>query len=162
MTAAPDESGPDELGISAISGRPDMVTGGDALLRIELPRAVQRESLQVTLNGETDVTPAFRTGAGTGELLGLVTGLREGENTVEVTTRAPGGPHASITLVDHPAQGPVFSGPHQRPFACETAAFAIPVIGGRLGEPLDADCTIAPPGRLLLPDHRRRLQALAS
>ncbi|MEZ7124804.1 DUF6351 family protein [Nonomuraea sp. AD125B] len=144
VTAEPDESRPDELGISAISGRPDMVTGGDSLLRIALPRAVSRENLQVTVNGQADVTSAFQAGAGAGELLGLVTGLREGENTVEVTTRTPGGPRASITLVNHPAQGPVFSGPHERPFACETAAFAIPVIGGRLGEPLDADCTIAP------------------
>ncbi|WP_336213465.1 DUF6351 family protein [Nonomuraea sp. LPB2021202275-12-8] len=143
VTAKPDESGPDELRISAISGRADMATGGDSLLRIELPRAVPRESLQVTLNGQTDVTPAFQTGPGTGELVGLVTGLREGKNTVEVTAQAPNRPRASITLVNHPAQGPVFSGPHEQPFACETAGFAIPVIGGRLGEPLDANCTIA-------------------
>ncbi|WP_219506188.1 DUF6351 family protein [Nonomuraea ceibae] len=144
VTAGPDGPEPDELRISTVSGRPDMVSGGDALLRIELPRPVPRESLRVTVNGQADVTPAFRTGAETSELLGLVTGLREGENTVEVAGRTPGGPRASITLVNHPAQGPVFSGLHQQPFACETAAFAIPVIGGRLGEPLDANCTIAP------------------
>ncbi|MGW4797335.1 DUF6351 family protein [Nonomuraea sp. NPDC004297] len=142
VTAEPDKSGPGELKISALSGRADMVSGGDSLLRIELPRALPRESLRVTLNGRTDVTPAFRAGPGAGELAGLVTGLREGENTVEVT--APDRPRASITLVNHPAQGPVFSGPHEQPFACETAAFAIPVIGGRLGEPLDANCTITP------------------
>lgn len=27
---------------------------------------------------------------------------------------------------------------------CETAQFTIPVVGGTLGDPLDADCTVAP------------------
>jgi hypothetical protein len=45
---------------------------------------------------------------------------------------------------NYPRQGPVFSGPHQQPFVCETAKFTIPVIGGTLGDPLDADCTVAP------------------
>ncbi|WP_083502050.1 DUF6351 family protein [Sphaerimonospora mesophila] len=144
VTAGPDESGPAELTISTISGRADMVTGDDSLLRIELPRAVPRESLRVTLNDRTDITSAFTAGPGADELIGLVTGLRMGENTVEVSAPVPGRPRASITLVNHPAQGPVFSGPHQQPFACETAAFRIPVIGGTLGEPLDANCTIEP------------------
>ncbi|WP_433225923.1 DUF6351 family protein [Microtetraspora malaysiensis] len=142
VTAAPDKAGPGELRITAISGRADMVTGGDSLLRIDLPRAVPRESLRVTLNGRTDVTPAFRNGPGADELVGLVTGLREGRNTVEVTAQVPRRPRSSITLVNYPAHGPVFSGPHQQPFACETAAFQIPVIGGTLGEPLDANCAI--------------------
>ncbi|GAB1511584.1 DUF6351 family protein [Actinophytocola sp. KF-1] len=119
--------------ITVLSGRPDTVTGGDALLRVSAPAATR-----VTRNG-ADVTSAFRWDPATGTLTGLVGGLRIGGNTV--TAYAPGSTPVTVRLVNHPIEGPVFSGPHQHPFVCETGTFRLPVLGDTLGPPLDDDCS---------------------
>ncbi|MBC6461665.1 DUF6351 family protein [Actinomadura sp. HBU206391] len=53
-------------------------------------------------------------------LVGLVDGMRAGRNVL--TAEAKGGRRldARLTLTDHPVTGPIFSGPHQRPFVCKT------------------------------------------
>ncbi|TCO44562.1 hypothetical protein EV646_110276 [Kribbella antiqua] len=119
----------DELRLEILSGRADMVSGGDALVRVAGPSRVQ-----VTLNGR-DVTSAFTAG------IGLVGGMRLGSNTLRASA---GEQQAVLEVVNFPRRGPVFSGPQEQPFLCETAAFVVPVIGGTLGEPLDDDCTVAP------------------
>jgi Tannase-like family of unknown function (DUF6351) len=140
------------LEIQAVSSRPDMVSGGDALVQIKAP-AGSRKKLKVTVNG-TDVTASFKPDAN-GALLGLVANLKDGRNEIRGTA---GGAHASLTLVNHPVSGPVFSGPHQKPFVCETEMWA--AFG--LGKPADADCsaptavryfykTTEPPAPLAMP-----------
>ena len=88
--------------------------------------------LTVTRDG-TDVTAVFAT-RGNGERRGLVTGLHEGENTLVAIS---GAQRATLVVRDHPATGPITSGPHQEPFACRTE-------DAGLGPPLDEDCSIAP------------------
>jgi hypothetical protein len=138
-----DDRAPRRLTVSSVSSPPDAVSGGDALLRIAVPKDIPLEEVSVRLNRRADVTAAFEP-AGDRHLIGLVDGLTRGENRVDVTAHAKGRPSASITLVNHPAEGPIFSGPHQQPFACETSHFRLAVIGGTLGEPLDEYCTIEP------------------
>lgn len=124
----------------SLSSRPDMVTGGDALVGVVLPPDTDPSSVQVALDG-TDVTSAFRVGHGASDLLvGLVEGL-PGGGELTVTT-SDGTPRAALTLVDHPITGPVFSGPHEHPFVCETDAFTL-VSGETLGAPLDEFCSVA-------------------
>ena len=41
-----------------------------------------------------------------------------------------------LTVINHPITGPVFSGPHEQPFVCETETAG-------LGAPLDSDCSVA-------------------
>src|SRR5699024_10818730 len=48
---------------------------------------------------------------------------------------------ASVQVTNHPGEGPLFSGPHEKPFICQTDEFTLPVIGGTLGEPLDEHCS---------------------
>ncbi|MFU8852033.1 DUF6351 family protein [Micromonospora sp. SL1-18] len=144
VTAGPDETGPRELTAATLSGRADMVTGGDALLRIAVPRDIPRDHVRIRLNGDTDITTDFRPRPGTDDLIGLATGLRLGDNQVDAATTIPRPRHASITLVNHRPEGPVFSGPHEQPYLCETAGFTLPVVGGTLGQPLDKNCTIKP------------------
>ncbi len=48
----------------------------------------------------------------------LVGGLRLGSNTLAATVA---GSTATLTITDHPIQGPVLSGPRQTPFACTTS-----------------------------------------
>ena len=125
--------------LTVLSGRPDTVSGGDALLGISLPSDAAPADVRVSVNG-SDVTSAFRPDAGTRRLVGLVGGLRLGANEVSV---ALGDASATaVTLVNHPIEGPVLSGPHEQPFVCETAAFELPS-GETLGAPLDEHCSVA-------------------
>ncbi|HEY6363140.1 MAG TPA: DUF6351 family protein [Vicinamibacterales bacterium] len=119
-----------------LSSRPDLATGGDALVRIDLPAGTAATDVKVTVNG-TDVTPALR--ADRGGLIGLVTGMANGSNTLTATAR---GRTASATLVNHPITGPLISSPQEQPFVCMTDRFKLQS-GGTLGKPLDADCSIA-------------------
>ncbi len=124
--------------LQILSGRPDMVTGGDALVAVRAAPDADLSELRVTLDG-ADVTAAFRP-TGTGALVGLVEGLpRESELAL---ASADGTTLGAVALVNHPVEGPVFSGPHEQPFVCETEAFEMPS-GETLGAALDANCSIA-------------------
>src|SRR3954466_4228754 len=68
--------------ISTVSNRADLISGGDALVRISVPGDFRR-SLRVGLNGH-DVTKAF-TASSDGRGLGLLSGLRNGRNVVTAT-----------------------------------------------------------------------------
>ena len=126
--------------VTVLSGRPDMVSGGDALLRIDVPADVAPSDVRVAVNG-VDATGAFRAAAEARRLTGLVDGLPLGASEVSVTV-AGGEGGAVIELVNHPLEGPVFSGPHEQPFVCETDAFELPS-GETLGAPLDENCSAA-------------------
>ncbi|GAA1615840.1 MULTISPECIES: DUF6351 family protein [Kribbella] len=128
-------SRPIELQI--LSSRPDMVTGGDALVHVDVSEA-DADDVRVTLNGK-DVSPVFS--ADDTGLTGLVSGIRLGKNVLRAEA---GGRRTTLEVRDSPRQGPVFAGPREQPYVCETANATIPVIGGTLGPPLDDDCTIAP------------------
>ena len=125
--------------VTVLSGRPDMVSGGDALLRIDVPADVAPSDVRVAVNG-VDATGAFRAAAAR-RLTGFVDGLPLGASEVSVTV-AGGEGAAALELVNHPLEGPVFSGPHEQPFVCETDAFELPS-GETLGAPLDENCSAA-------------------
>lgn len=139
--AAPTAPRPGPVEISVLSGRPDTVTGGDALVRIDVPVNVPVHRVRVAADG-VDVTSAFVADSRARTLTGVVTGLPEGDSSITTSGPSPRA-DAELTVTNHPRTGPVFSGPHQQPFVCETATFAVPVIGGTLGQPLDQDCSIA-------------------
>jgi hypothetical protein len=129
------------LAITALSSRPDTVSGGDVLVQISYPPN-QRLPLVVSLN-DHDVTGVFRQGATPNTWIGLVSGLQLGSNVVRVRTKSPAGDQ-SLELTNHPITGPIISGPHETPFICMTQNFPIPGNStARLGPPLDADCSAA-------------------
>lgn len=135
------QTGATDLRLATVSARNDMVSGGDVLVSIlpTGPNAAARAT--VTLNGQ-DVSGAFRPAPGGRGLIGLVTGLRLGANTIAAS--APGAAARAILTVDNwPIDGPIFSGPHETPYACMTHVFQLPVTGGTLGKALDANCSIA-------------------
>ena len=117
-----------QLDLSVLSGPADMVTGGDAL--VELSGAAAG-SVQVELDGR-DVTSSFRTGVNPSLLVGQLTELKLGKNTL---TARMGEQSASLELINFPRTGPVFSGPHQEPFVCQTEQVG-------LGPPSDANCSV--------------------
>jgi hypothetical protein len=58
-----------------------------------------------------------------------------------VLSDAEGVSQAKLRLFNHPIEGPVFSGPHEEPFVCQTEDFEL-VSGETLGTPLDESCSV--------------------
>jgi hypothetical protein len=114
---------PGELRIEVLSGRGDLVTGGDALVRVVLPAGATARGMKVDDDGR-DVTAAFK-----GRTDGLVTGLSLGRNVLRAVL--PDGRGARLTLTNAPLGGPVFSGPQIQPWTCA-------------GEVADAQCNRTP------------------
>jgi hypothetical protein len=117
------------LELLTISSRPEMVTGNDVLIDAHIPSRDAGKHPTITLNGN-DVTSAFHP-TDSGVLRGLVSGLTPGRNVIEIKVQKQS---AQIAVINHPNTGPVFSGPHQKPFACQTE-------DNKLGPALDADCS---------------------
>jgi hypothetical protein len=138
--------------ITVLSAQPHSVSGGDALLRIDLPERVNLRDVRVTLNRQ-DVTSAFDADDAPHSLTGLVTGLRIGKNSFSafVNNSRDAALTARLTLTNYPIAGPIFSGPHQEPFICTTAQFKIysgvygvePLDDTTLGTPADPQCSAA-------------------
>ncbi len=116
----------EKIELKVLSGRPEMVSGGSALVLISGPSL---NSVKVSLNGQL-ISGSFRPGRIPGTLLGRVEGLKPGTNVLEARD---GHGSQKIILTNHPIGGPVFSGPHQQPFICQTE-FA------GLEKAADADC----------------------
>lgn len=114
--------------VRVLSSRPHQVTGGDALLEVELGEGVGEEDVTITVN-EADISDAFSPHPVRDSLTGLVGTLAEGHNVVEVIVDEES--VATKRLINHPDIGPIFSGPNQQPFAC--------TVDEELGFPLIVD-----------------------
>ena len=102
------------LHIDVLSDRADLISGGDALVAVDLPTGADPSAVHVTA-GARDVTSQFATRAN-GRFEGLVTGLELGPNVL--TAALPGATDGTVTIVNHPIGGPVFSGPQIQPWTC--------------------------------------------
>lgn len=114
------------------------VTGGDVLVRITLAPAIAADTVKVTV-GDRAVTGALRAGPAPHTLMGVISGLKIGPNTITAAT-ADGRARTSLEVTNYPMTGPVISGPWQQPFICQTDLFKLPD-GTTLGPPLDANCS---------------------
>jgi hypothetical protein len=115
----------DGLEISILSSSPDMVSGGDALVRVDVPSSIELDQATVELNG-AEITAAFAPHPEDHALVGLVDGLVLGKNVLRAKAENK---KAKLSVTNHPITGPIFSGPHQQPFVCKTE-------GAGLGQPL--------------------------
>ena len=117
------------LDIATLSTHADRVSGGDVLVQITSDAS---GAGTVTLNG-VDVTSAFHPGTAANTVVGLLTGLNLGKNTL-----AAGG--KSLVITNYSIKGPIVSGPYVQPFICQTQDFRLPD-GTTLGIPIDVDCS---------------------
>jgi hypothetical protein len=102
--------------IDVLSSRPELVSGGDALVAISGIEAAPKVTL-----GANDVSAAFKPDA-KGGWVGLVEGLKDGNNQLVANA---GGKQAGLTLVNHPRNGTLLAGPLQEPFVCENESFGL-------------------------------------
>ncbi len=132
-----DESGRNDSGggdgpsitLEAVSTRAEMVSGGDVLVRARAATGSSIDGVKFLL-GDREVTDRFQ---GSGDVAeAYLDGLVEGDN--ELTAKRGKTELSSLELTNHPISGPIFSGPHQTPFACTTE------LAG-LGAPTDANCS---------------------
>src|SRR6266851_6631634 len=173
LAAARAQSTPKKIEIRTLSTRADRVSGGDVLIEIvasgtgtakaapygaapgtgtakaapyvPAPNGPEPSPTRpnVTLNGR-DVSAAFHPSSRSGSLIGLVTNLAIGRNTLKVAGNAWGARDESLDLTNYPITGPIISGPHIQPFVCQTNTFKLPD-GSTLGAPTDANCSAPRP-----------------
>src|SRR5207302_9994220 len=126
--------------IRTLSTRADTVTGGDVLIEVGIPRNVPRQKAKIFANGK-NITSTLRWDEDSRTLTGLVTGLKLGANEISADSNDSGNrrPTSLLAVTNYPITGPVFSGPHESPFICQTAEFTFPDLTRPLGAPLDAD-----------------------
>jgi len=108
------------LSLTTVPTPPAYVSGGDALVRIELASAVDPSRVTVSVAGRAAdrVAPAppDRLGRSTNAVLALVSGLPDGGSLVEV--EVGGRAAASLAVTSWPIEGPIFSGAHLEPYFC--------------------------------------------
>src|SRR5512134_370360 len=134
--------------IVTLSNRADLVSGGDALLEVRVPKSVSLSQVRLKLNGR-DVTDDFKADSRHRALRGLVTGLVEGRNDFVAEERGHGGKEAKLVITNHPIGGPVLSGAQVVPFFCATPVPqpATPIspatnASGLTTDAFDAQCNI--------------------
>ncbi len=118
LPATPSVAAVGDVRIEVVSGRADLVSGGDTYLRVVLPRGTAATGLRVDVDGR-DVSSAFRQRSAGVD--GIVTGLPQTGDS-QVRAVLPDGRAASLRLTTHPIGGPVFSGPQIQPWACTDGA----------------------------------------
>lgn len=106
------------LAVQVLSNRADLVSGGDVLARVRIPRTVRPRTVRVLLDGD-DVTERFRVRRD-GTFTGLVTGLRAGRN--RLVARAAGAEPDAVVVTNHPSGGPLFTGPVHAAYDCQDTA----------------------------------------
>lgn len=109
------------LVVQVLSNRADLISGGDALVAIKLPKKVKPRTVRVKA-GKKTVTQRFKKRPD-GRFTALLKRLPEGRTVIKAF--APNARRGRAVIVNHPTEGPVFSGPQPGFYRCqETAADA--------------------------------------
>jgi Tannase-like family of unknown function (DUF6351) len=116
--------GGSSLEIVTLSNRADLISGGDALVEVRVPKQVSLSAVKVKLNGH-DITSSFKANTVARTLHGLVTGLADGRNDLVAEDSGKGkgkddGKEVSLTITNHPIGGPVLLGSQTQPWICAT------------------------------------------
>src|SRR5919197_930158 len=97
---------PTNFEIRTLTNRADLISGGDALVEVSVPQTVPLHQVKLFLNG-TDVTSSFVTDADARTMRGVLTGLKEGANTLlaDSNGRGRGRPRAQLKITNHSIGG---------------------------------------------------------
>jgi Tannase-like family of unknown function (DUF6351) len=116
LVATLGSAGAQSLSIEVLSSRPELVSGGSALIRI----AGAASAPAVTIDGK-DVSGAFKADA-QGRWVVLIDGLKDGDNQLLAKRE---GREAALTLRNHAINATLFAGPQQTPFLCENESHGL-------------------------------------
>lgn len=107
--------------IRTLSNRADLISDGNALVEVQVPKTVPMKKVTLTLNG-SDVGAAFVADEVARTFRGVVTGLVVGENLFVADSNGLGNgrPWASLTITNHPRGGPVLLSTQTTPWICAT------------------------------------------
>jgi hypothetical protein len=120
--------------IEVLSNRADLVSGGDAYVRVTLPRRVDPSRLRLTAGGRNVTRVLRRIGprrmegvvrgmrVGRVALVARIRGARRGGRGIAFTGRVRRGSAARLFVTNHPIGGPVFAGPQIEPWRCQETA----------------------------------------
>jgi hypothetical protein len=103
-----------DITVETVGNRADLASGGDVLVRVNLPAGDDTAKATLSVNGKalSDGLHASPDGKG---FIALVTGLKDGKNALTVTSK---GQAAHLDITNHPSGGPLFSGPQIQPWTC--------------------------------------------
>jgi len=128
----------DYIEIETLSTKPWLVTGGDVLLEVRVNPVLDIKLLNYSINGR-DVSSLFRSVTPSSSQA-LLEGLPIGQSELLVFSSEKNYTKA-LTLTNYPISGPIISGPHEKPFLCETDVFD-KVSGGALPKSMDENCSV--------------------
>ncbi len=156
--AAPSESAqakgelpPFNFEIKTLSNRADLVSDGNVLVEVVVPKNVPMHQVTLTLNG-ANVGSTFVSDATARTMRGVLTGMALGENVfvADANGNGKGRPWASLTITNHPRGGPVLLGSQTQPWICatptpvaESGATPGSNASGLTTSAVDAQCNIA-------------------
>ncbi len=114
-------SAPSNFEIKTLSNRADLISDGDALVEVQVPRNVPMDEVRLTLNGGK-VGAGFVADAHARTLRGVLRGLVAGRNlfVADADVLDEDRSSASLTITNHPRGGPVLLGSQTTPWICAT------------------------------------------
>src|SRR6516162_985453 len=121
LVAKEGETTPLNFEIVTLSNRADLISGGNALVEVRVPKNVPLKKVTLWLNGH-EVTAAFQTNEVACTMRGLLTGLVVGETEKldDSNGNGNGRPRATLRILNHPIGGPVLLGSQTQPWICAT------------------------------------------
>ena len=147
--------------IRTLSNRADLISDGDALVEVQVPKTVPMQQGDAHAQRRRRRRPLRRRRAATRTLRGVVTGLAPGENDLRrrtPTATATAGRGRASRITNHPRGGPVLLGSQTQPWICATPT---PVAGLGQHAGVQRQRPVDLRGRRAV-QHRDRVQAVLS
>ena len=107
--------------IYTLSNRADLISDGNTLVEVRVPKNVPMHKVMLTLNG-ADVRSSFVADDSARTLRGVLEDLETGENVfvADANGQGRGRPWASLTITNHVRGGPILLGSQAMPWVCAT------------------------------------------
>ncbi len=135
------------VAVKSLSSPENMSSGNDTLVQLTTANDTAVSGVKVMLNN-TDVTASFQKATAGNASIGLLTGLVQGDNVIEVRDAATSNLRGSLKLAAYSIQGPILYAPQEGSFHCQTDTFQVYPGGPMLTAAPNTDPNCAAPTRV--------------